>query len=172
MRPAILVLDMVAELTTGRLGSPAARGIRSPLRTLLAQARRIGMPVIYCQKACAADEPGGRSDPLLKPRPAEPVLPKQAYDAFFGTDLDERLSALGVDTVILTGLYADIDVQHTAAGAFFRGYRVTVPKEGTSPFMPGEEERAFQAMATLYGAKITGMPVLIRRLLGKRSQNG
>ena len=45
------------------------------------------------------------------------------YSAFQGTDLDLILRGLKVETVILTGVVTDICIQHTAADAFFRGYK-------------------------------------------------
>jgi nicotinamidase-related amidase len=58
---------------------------------------------------------------------ADILVEKHKDSGFFETDLHERLQALGVDTVIVTGMQGQICVQTTAADAFFRGYNVWVP---------------------------------------------
>jgi nicotinamidase-related amidase len=48
---------------------------------------------------------------------------KPEYDAFFQTDLDEKLRAHNVTTVHLTGVCTDICNFLTAYGAYARGYK-------------------------------------------------
>ncbi len=178
MRPAVLVLDMIVDFTTGRMGSPEARAIRPALKRLIARARRAKVPVIYCQDAHVPEDrelavwgphgmfgtPGARTDPALRPQPGEPVIPKHTFGAFHGTDLDEVLKGFRVDTLILTGVATDICVQHTAAEAFFLGYRVWVPRDGTAGLNPEGHERGLRYMAKVYGAKILDASHVSRRL--------
>lgn len=69
----------------------------------------------------------------LKLKEGDYVLEKRAYSAFHETGLDMLLRTIGVDTVILTGLHTNICVRHTAADAFFKGYRIIVPKDLLTP---------------------------------------
>jgi len=69
----------------------------------------------------------------LMPKEGDYVLEKRAYSAFHETGLDMLLRALGVYTVILTGLHTNICVRHTAADAFFKGYRIIVPIDLLTP---------------------------------------
>lgn len=183
-RPAVLVLDMIADFTTGPMGSEGARKIRPAVRRLLRSARAAKVPVLYGQEAHTPSDPelklwgphgmartpGARTDPMLQPKPAEPVVPKHTYDAFHGTDLDDRLRALGVDAVVLAGVCTEICVQHTAAGAFFRGYRVVVARDGTSALVPEEHERALGFMKKMYGARVTTTADLIRVWSGRKGR--
>ncbi len=178
MRPAVLVIDMIVDFTTGRLGSPAARNIRPALMKFLTQARSKKAPVFYCQDAHVPSDPelkvwgphgmfgtaGAKTDPLLKPKENEPVIPKHTFDAFFGTDLDDLLKETGVNTVILTGVATEICIQQTAAAAFFRGYWVSVPRDGTAALEPEAHGKALQAMAKTFGVKVSDIPTLLRTL--------
>ena len=177
MRPAILVLDMIVDFTTGRLGTPAARAIRPAIARLLSRARKKRAPVIYCQEAHTPGDPelrvwgrhgmsgtpGARTDAVLRPWKAEPVLPKHAFDGFFATPLEALLKEAKVDTLVLTGVCTDICVQHTAASAFFRGYRVLVPSDATAALTPEDHECGLKYMARTYGAQITDVSKIIRR---------
>jgi nicotinamidase-related amidase len=52
------------------------------------------------------------------------VATKYTYNAFFGTELDARLRAQGVRTVIVTGTMTNYCCEATARGAFDLGYHV------------------------------------------------
>lgn len=178
MRAAVLVLDMIVDFTTGRLGTPSARAIRPAIGKLLAHARRKRIPIFYCQEAHLPGDPelrvwgrhgicgtkGAQTDPKLKPNSGEAVVPKHTFGGFYGTDLDDRLKAAGVDTVILTGVCTDICIQHTAGDAFFRGYRVVVPRDGTAALSEEDHERGLRYMARTYGTRVTDIPSLLWRL--------
>jgi nicotinamidase-related amidase len=60
-----------------------------------------------------------------------------------------------VDAVVLTGLVTDICVQHTAADAFFRGYKILVPKDCVEAVSDEAQKGSLGYMERLYGAEIT-----------------
>ncbi|MFG2873464.1 isochorismatase family cysteine hydrolase [Streptomyces sp. NPDC048337] len=72
------------------------------------------------------------------------VLEKHKDSGFYETDLHERLQALGVDTVIITGMQTQICVQTTAADAFFRGYNVWVPSDCVVSAHEADRTRALE----------------------------
>ncbi len=174
MRPAVLVIDMIVDFTTGRYGSEAARKIRAALAQLLNRARRKKIPVIFCQDAHVPGDPelkvwgshgmfgtrGAKTDRTLSPLASEPVVPKHTFNAFFGTHLDELLGENEVDTLILTGVATEICVQQTAAEAFYRGYRIVIPKDGTAGLNLEAHEGALRYMARTFGAKVTKIEAL------------
>ncbi|MEA3559923.1 MAG: isochorismatase family cysteine hydrolase [Candidatus Thermoplasmatota archaeon] len=53
----------------------------------------------------------------------ENIIIKEHYSAFFDTALDERLGALGVDSILITGILSDLCCETTTRDAFMRGYR-------------------------------------------------
>ncbi|AYN37724.1 cysteine hydrolase [Streptomyces dangxiongensis] len=74
------------------------------------------------------------------------VLEKNKDSGFYETDLHERLQALGVETVIITGMQSQICVQTTAADAFFRGYKVWVPSDCVVSAREQDKTRALEWM--------------------------
>lgn len=62
----------------------------------------------------------------LEPRPEELVISKQYPSAFFGTSLASTLTALGIDTVLLTGVSTSGCVRATCVDAMSHGFRTAV----------------------------------------------
>ena len=59
-----------------------------------------------------------------------------------------------VDTVVLTGIYMNICVKHTAADAFNRGYDIVVLRDYVRIFRVVDHEHGLKYMEKIYGAKI------------------
>lgn len=59
----------------------------------------------------------------LAPRAEDLVIYKTRFSGFFGTDLDERLKALGIEDLVVTGCTTSICVDSTVRDAMFRDYR-------------------------------------------------
>ena len=53
-------------------------------------------------------------------------------NAFHGTKLDTLLRGLGVETLIITGAWTNMSIEHTARHAADAGYRAVVASDGTS----------------------------------------
>ncbi|MEU6882055.1 isochorismatase family cysteine hydrolase [Streptomyces sp. NPDC046712] len=75
------------------------------------------------------------------------LVEKNKDSGFYETDLHERLQALGVDTVLVTGMQGQICVQTTAADAFFRGYNVYVPSDCVVSAKEADKVRALDWLA-------------------------
>jgi nicotinamidase-related amidase len=67
----------------------------------------------------------------------------------------------GVDTVILTGLHTNICVRHTAADAFYRGYRVIVPTDAVEAFTAEDHEDGLEYLKKVYGAELSSVDELL-----------
>ena len=117
---ALVIVDMLDDFVTGELANPDAERIIEPVARLLEHARSdAGYVVVFSNDAhdpsdpelrvwgahALAGTPGAQVIAELEPHPGprEIVSPKRAYGAFDGTDLDERLQALAVDEVVITG---------------------------------------------------------------------
>jgi len=177
---AVLVIDMIEDFVSGKLGFQKAREIVANIENLLKSARVKKIPVIY---VCDAHRPG---DPELKvwgehamdgqqgsqvvrelaPADGEAVLKKHTYSAFFETGLHGVLENLGVDEVVLTGVVTNICIQHSAADAFFRGYGVVVPRDCTAAVEEKLHLGALETMRQLYGARITSSRELMEEWEG------
>lgn len=80
-------------------------------------------------------------------------LPKANYNAFFNTQLAEKLKELDVDTVHVTGVTTDICVFLTVAGADAEGFQTVVHKHGTATFT-NKGEMLLQHMHDSFQTKI------------------
>ncbi|MFD4005100.1 isochorismatase family protein [Streptomyces rubiginosohelvolus] len=97
---------------------------------LLARAREAGTKVVHVINDGGEGTPYdiraeiGQIHPAVAPAAGEPVVVKQAPNAFHGTDLGEHVPE-GQD-VIIAGWMTHMCVTFTAEGAFLRGNRPTV----------------------------------------------
>lgn len=180
---ALLVIDMLHEFIFGRLRCQLCAEIIGNVRRIVEAARTAGIPVIYVNDSHLPADPeirlwgehsmkGGESSKVIEelgPHPSDYVLEKRTYSAFFETGLDPLLRSLEVAAVVLTGIHTHICVKHTAADAFFRGYRVVVVKDATAAFSAKDHEEALNYMKTMYGADIVKSEDLIRAWATKSS---
>lgn len=72
-----------------------------------------------------------------QPAPGELVVKKTRYSGFGGTDLDARLKALGVDTLVVAGVTTECCVDSTVRDAFGLDYHVFVAADACAAY---EEE--------------------------------
>lgn len=168
---ALIVLDMLDDFVGGALANPRAQEITPQIARLLEHARGRGWVVAFSNDAhrpgdpelrvwgehAMEGSPGARVIRQLEPHPGERELisPKRCYGAFDGTDLDERLRALGVDEVVLTGQHTHICVLHSSYGALIRGYDISVPRDAVCAFPEVDQDEALDDLRTVYGAKLT-----------------
>jgi nicotinamidase-related amidase len=75
-------------------------------------------------------------DDRVAPRPDDKVVRKTRVGAFAGTDLDEWLRGLSIDTLILTGISTSGVVLSTVTDAADRDYRVVVVKDAVADKVP------------------------------------
>ncbi|MCD6478504.1 MAG: cysteine hydrolase [Candidatus Diapherotrites archaeon] len=175
MKTAVIVIDMLNDFVTGRLKCERAKLIVPNLQKLLSIARQNNVPVIYACDAHSEDDfelklwgphamkgtKGAEIIPELKPEKGDYVIEKKTYSAFFGTKLHELLQKIGVKELILTGIHTHVCVQHTAADAFFRGYKVVVVQDCVQAFDEKSHRDSLEYMKTNYGAKIKSSDAVI-----------
>jgi nicotinamidase-related amidase len=127
-----------------------AIGLIDRLAAVFAGARRVGVPVVYVTDQRRLDGLGAATNiratramtgvsrhlghgPIvsqLTPRPEDISLGREhGMTGFYSTALDAYLRNLGIRTVIITGVSANIAVNGTAIEAMNRGYRVIVPSD-------------------------------------------
>jgi nicotinamidase-related amidase len=147
-RPALIVIDLALAWTDPQepgIGSDVDAVVEATGR-LLEAGRAAGIPIVFTTWAYDPAEPPSPHDPksalrigpgfaerlALDPRlgrrPTEKLLPKRYASAFKGTHLHEMLTALGVDTLIVTGVSTSHCVYATCRDAT-DSFRVVVPRE-------------------------------------------
>ncbi len=176
MKTALIVIDMINDFVTGKLGFVGAQKIVPNIRALLASARAHGVPVIYVCDAhssrdaelrvwgrhAMAGTEGSRVIAELAPAKGDSVFGKQTFSIFTADEPQASLKMKGVEELVLTGVVTDICVQNSAAGAFFNGYSVVVPEDCVAA--PDEEAHRYSLayMERAFGAKITKSAEIVR----------
>jgi nicotinamidase-related amidase len=178
-KTAILVVDMLNDFVTGALKCDRGLSIVAKTSELLDGARKLGVPVIFCNDAhikgidhelklwgdhAIAGTKGAEVIPELHLSNKDYVVPKRRYSGFFHTDLDLLLKELGADTVIMTGLHTHMCVRHTSADAYCLGYNVVVAKDATNSFTKEDYESGLKYLKEVYDAKIYSVDELLEML--------
>jgi len=154
---ALLVLDLMKTNCGVR---PRCASTVAPVKKLIEEARARDMMVFYTLVGSNAT-PDGMVDPALAPRPGE-FVQRGGADKFIGSDLEERLKAKGIKTVIVTGTSAQGAVVGTSNGAVQRGYSAVVPVDGMSAEDPYNEQYAAWHLAKGGPAALTDHVTLTR----------
>jgi len=178
---AVIIIDMLNDFVTGDLKCERAKPIIPKLKKLIEAARKHKIPVIYSNDAhyphdvevvqkwgkhAIKGTKGAEVIPQLKPTAKDYISEKRTYSGFYETGLDPLLRSLhlgeGIKTVILGGLHTNICVRHTAADAFFRGYKIIIAKDGVEAFTKEDHEQGLKYLENVYNAKIQAVDGIIK----------
>ena len=144
-------------------GAPAhakSQNVVENVKRLAEAARQAGMPVIHVLYIVEEGAPGLKQNaPLfigvkeanalvrgswgaapvdgLEPQPGDHVVEKMRMNGFYNTRLDILLRGLGAETIVITGAWTNMSIEHTARHGADAGYEVCVVSDGTST--TGEE---------------------------------
>jgi len=178
LKTAVLVIDMINDFVIGVFKNERAAKTIPNIKRLLDFARKQGVPIIYATDAhmpqldpefevwgphAVKNTWGAQIVDELKPKKGDFRVLKRKYSAFQGTDLDMLLRELKIDKLILTGVVTDICIQHTAADAFFGGYRIIVPKDCVEAADAPTQNGAIKFLRKAYGAEITTTDELMKK---------
>jgi gluconolactonase len=72
----------------------------------------------------------------LEPQDGDYVVEKMRMSGWQGTRLELLLTALGRDTIIVTGAWTNMSIEHTSRTGADKGYFVVVPEDGCSTMNP------------------------------------
>lgn len=134
-------LVMIDCQNTYRRGVMQLTGVEAALqeaRKLLIMARDLNVPVFHVQHDAGPGTPYDIRDDIgaiadaVAPVAGEPVIVKQYPNAFVQTDLDQRLKAAGIDSIILAGFMTHMCINSTAHGGFNLGYKATIVASATA----------------------------------------
>lgn len=182
-RPALLIVDFVVAYL--EKNSPLYAGVEDALASnerLLAAARAAGIPVIFTNvEYTSGGADGGvfyrkvpalklfeRGSPLgafpesLQPQNGELVITKQYASAFFGTHLASTLTAIGIDTLMITGLSTSGCVRATTLDACQHGFLPFVIREACGDRHPGPHEANLFDLQAKYAEVISETEALTK----------
>jgi biuret amidohydrolase len=151
LRGVEVVLDNVETLIAAARGSGVcvafARVITSP-QTDSTALKNLNARKGFAPSALDLCREGDQGSDYYRvaPLPGEIEASKRLFSAFHGADLDQRLRARNVDTLILVGLTTNCCVDATARDAFHLNFNVFVVSDATTAY--GEETQR-QALAAL-----------------------
>jgi nicotinamidase-related amidase len=149
MKAALIVADMLNDFfeRSPLLATQRSRLVASTNR-LVRTFRSAGLPVFWVRQEFAPDlhdaflevrasnapitvagTAGCELLPELEHVPTDTVIVKKRYSAFFGTDLDARLSAIRPDVLVVAGVNTHASVRMTAIDAYQRDHDVIVAGE-------------------------------------------
>jgi gluconolactonase len=125
------------------------------VKALAATAREKGIPVIHVHYIVEEGAPGLKLNaPLfqgmkdaealvrgtwgaapadgLEPQDGDHVVEKMRMSAWHDTNLEGLLEELGRDTIIVTGAWTNMSIEHTSRTGADKGYFMVVPEDGCS----------------------------------------
>ena len=184
--PALLIVDVVMAYLDP--ASPLYAGVEDALAAnvaLAAAARAAGVPVIFTRvvyglggvdgglfyrkvpalKCFDAGSPLGAFPSTLQPGPGDTIVTKHYASAFFGTSLASTLTALRVDTVLVTGFSTSGCVRATALDALQHGFAPFVVREACGDRDPRPHDANLFDLQRKY-AEVIGLDEAIALLGG------
>jgi nicotinamidase-related amidase len=184
---ALLLIDVINDLEfpEGDQLLQHALPMAHRIAALKEQARREGIPVVYVNdnfgrwrsnfnaqvEHCLKD--GVRGQPvveLLRPGEEDYFVLKPKHSGFFSTTLDTLLEYLGVRTVILTGIAANICVLFTANDAYMRDMHLIVPCDCVASNTKEENRYALDQMRKVLKADTRPSTELMLQSLTEKSK--
>jgi nicotinamidase-related amidase len=163
---ALLVVDVQQGLDDwpyygGERNNPDAE---AKIATLMSAWRSTGRPVVHVQhdsvnprSPLRPGQAGNAVKPEAAPLDGEPVLRKKVNSAFIGTDLDARLRAEGIDTVVVVGLTTDHCVSTTVRMAANLGFRAVVVSDATATFARTGPDGARWGAEVMHGVALASL---------------
>jgi nicotinamidase-related amidase len=125
-RTALLVIDVQKGVVET---SPNREELIANISTLVDKARAEQAPVVWVQHSddgLVQGSPEWEYVEELTRLDSEPLVHKSYGDSFADTDLEERLSELGVGRLVVAGAQTDACIRSTLHGALARGYDATL----------------------------------------------
>ena len=127
----LLIVDAQREYTDGLLPLTGVQQAVEALAVLLEKARAAGAPVVHVrhQSKGKAFNPASTGYEIVKeltPRAGETIIDKGLPNSFAGTDLAQRLTAIGRKNLLVGGFMTHMCISATVRSATDHGYMCTV----------------------------------------------
>jgi len=182
---ALLLIDVINDLDFPE-GEQLLRHALPMARNILAlkgRARESGIPTVYVNdnfgrwqsnflaqvEHCLGDGVTGRPIvQLLAPDEDDYFVLKPKHSGFFSTTLDILLEYLQCETLIITGIAANICVLFTANDAYMRDFHLVVPADCVASNTEEENDHALEQMRKFLKADIRPSDELRLEELGRR----
>jgi len=156
---AVIVVDMLKDnvYSESHSGMGAqARELIPGIQRLLATAREKEMPVVFANDAFLPDDfifsgtgvkphaimgtQGAQVISEFGPEESDIVLEKRRFSAFLGTNLDDRLRGMSVDTIVVAGIGTPVCVLTTALDGVAHDFKVVLLEDCCAAFRLEDHE--------------------------------
>jgi gluconolactonase len=150
-----VIIDGGAFADSGSPDHAREQNVVENVKALAATCRSKGIPVIHVHYIVEPGAPGLKLNaPLfqgvkdanalvrgtwgaapvegLEPQEGDFVVEKMRMSAWHGTKLETMLAGFGRDTIIVTGAWTNMSIEHTSRTGADKGYYMVVPEDGCS----------------------------------------
>lgn len=156
---ALIMVDCQNTYREGLMQLVGVEPALAQCATLLARARKLGIPIFHIQHDAGVGTPYDITHPIgqiadmVQPANGEPVIVKNYPNSFLNTDLHERLKAVDAKNLVIVGFMTHMCISSTARAAFDLGYaNNTVVAAATAsrplPLGEGDDQPADQVHAS------------------------
>ena len=166
IKAAWVIVDLVNDFVSGRFGSERSLAVTRKTAEVIKQIDG-SIPLIFTLDTHIQGDPEFRiwGEHCLQGTDASELhdslkgfkgqrIRKRHFDSFFQSDLEGYLRATGVENVYISGISTDICVQHTAAGAFFRYFGITIISDLCTSIDEKNHNEALEFIRKNYGASV------------------
>lgn len=156
-RTALVTIDLMDRILALPLAPLPGRAVLAAALDLAGAFREAGAPVVAVrvQRPGAAEQPAGSGLAAGVAQDGDILVVKHTIGAFHGTDLHERLDALGVDTLVMAGVATNMGVESTARAAADLGYRLVFAEDAMSALTAAEHRAAVSLDFPRFGTVVT-----------------
>jgi gluconolactonase len=150
-----IVIEGGAFADSGAPEHAKSQNVVENVKGLAAAARAAGVPVIHIHYIVEEGAPGLKLNaPLfqgvkdanalvrgswgaapvegLEPEAGDHVVEKTRMNGFYNTILDNLLRGYGTETIVITGAWTNMSIEHTSRHGADAGYEIVVVSDGTS----------------------------------------
>jgi nicotinamidase-related amidase len=136
MDDVLILIDQQKAMEHPKWGPRNNPDAERNIARLLSAWRERGWPIIHVKHdSTRPDSPfrpgqeGNDFRPLTAPQPGETVMAKKVHSAFIGTDLTDRLDAMGRPALVICGVLLANSVEATVRVAANLGFTVRLPAD-------------------------------------------
>lgn len=150
---ALVLIDLQQGILPFAQGPYTGAEVLAKGAALAARFRAVGAPVVLVRVGWAPDFADALKQPVDQPSrlppgglpahwwdipadlatvPADILVVKRQWGAFYGTDLDLHLRRRGITTLVLGGISTNIGVESTARSAWEQGYALVLAEDAMS----------------------------------------
>jgi ureidoacrylate peracid hydrolase len=169
-RAALIVIDMQNDFCDPER-TPMSVPMLPRLKAFIADARRAQVRVIFAQvlhdesnesdvwnerprHPAVLGTPGADFHPDFVPLTDDYVIEKTRYSAFIRTNFEADLRAMGIETLIMTGIATNVCVESTARDAYQRDFRVVMVEDCCATMSQEAHEATLETFRRGFGGLV------------------